>query len=73
MWEPQHLTTLWAFTDCYRDFFIFFTLFYDAVCRLRISKNILLRRISGFKRDKGIDEWRNFSRRGGSKFVRVVR
>jgi hypothetical protein len=23
MWEPQHLTTLWAFTAYYRDTFIF--------------------------------------------------
>jgi hypothetical protein len=22
MWEPQHLTTLWASTACYRDSFI---------------------------------------------------
>jgi hypothetical protein len=27
MWEPQHLTTLWASTACYRDTFTFtFTL-----------------------------------------------
>jgi hypothetical protein len=25
MWEPQHLTTLWAFTAWYRDSFTFFT------------------------------------------------
>jgi hypothetical protein len=24
MWEPQHLTTVWAFTACYRDTFTFF-------------------------------------------------
>jgi hypothetical protein len=24
MWEPQHLTTLWASTACYRDTFTFF-------------------------------------------------
>jgi hypothetical protein len=24
MWEPQPLTTLWAFTACYRDSFTFF-------------------------------------------------
>jgi hypothetical protein len=24
MWEPRRLTTLWAFTDCYRDSFNFF-------------------------------------------------
>jgi hypothetical protein len=23
MWEPQHLTTLWAFTACYRASFTF--------------------------------------------------
>jgi hypothetical protein len=23
MWEPLHLTTLWAFTACYRDGFTF--------------------------------------------------
>jgi hypothetical protein len=23
MWEPRHLTTLWAFTGCYRDSFTF--------------------------------------------------
>jgi hypothetical protein len=21
MWEPRHLTTVWAFTACYRDIF----------------------------------------------------
>jgi hypothetical protein len=26
MWEPQRLTTLWAFTACYRDSFTFHTL-----------------------------------------------
>jgi hypothetical protein len=25
MWEPRPLTTLWAFTACYRDSFTFFT------------------------------------------------
>jgi hypothetical protein len=24
MWEPQHLTTLWAFTACYRNNFTYF-------------------------------------------------
>jgi hypothetical protein len=24
MWEPRRLTTLWAFTTCYRDSFIFY-------------------------------------------------
>jgi hypothetical protein len=24
MWEPRRLTTLWAFTACYRDSFTFF-------------------------------------------------
>jgi hypothetical protein len=24
MWEPRRLTTLWAFTACYRDSFAFF-------------------------------------------------
>jgi hypothetical protein len=24
MWEPQHLTTLWAFTAFYRDSFTFY-------------------------------------------------
>jgi hypothetical protein len=27
MWEPQHLTVLWAFTACYSDSFTFY-LFY---------------------------------------------
>jgi hypothetical protein len=26
MWEPRRLTTLWAFTACYRDSFTFFNL-----------------------------------------------
>jgi hypothetical protein len=26
MWEPRRLTTLWAFTACYRDSFTFFAL-----------------------------------------------
>jgi hypothetical protein len=25
MWEPEHLTTLWASTACYRDTLTFFT------------------------------------------------
>jgi hypothetical protein len=25
MWEPRHLTTLWAFAACYKDSFTFFT------------------------------------------------
>jgi hypothetical protein len=25
MWEPRHLTILWAFTACYRESFAFFT------------------------------------------------
>jgi hypothetical protein len=29
MWEPRRLTTIWAFTTCYRDRFTF--LFYDAI------------------------------------------
>jgi hypothetical protein len=28
MWEPQRLTSLWAFTACYRDSFIFFYLYH---------------------------------------------
>jgi hypothetical protein len=28
MWEPQHLTTLWASTACYRDNFTFYFFFY---------------------------------------------
>jgi hypothetical protein len=49
MWEPQPLTTLWAFTACYRDnatFFItviiiiiFITRIYEYVCM-----NIILSR-----------------------------
>jgi hypothetical protein len=31
MWEPQHLTTLWAFTACYRDSITFFYLYLDNV------------------------------------------
>jgi hypothetical protein len=26
MWDPQRLTTLWAFTACYRDSFTYFYL-----------------------------------------------
>jgi hypothetical protein len=29
MWDPQHLTPLWAFTACYRDSFTFYHLFYN--------------------------------------------
>jgi hypothetical protein len=28
MWEPRRLTTLWAFTACYRDSFTFFFYLY---------------------------------------------
>jgi hypothetical protein len=31
MWEPQHLTTLWASTICFRDSFTFFTFISDKV------------------------------------------
>jgi hypothetical protein len=27
LWEPRRLTTLWTFTDCYRDSFAFFFFF----------------------------------------------
>jgi hypothetical protein len=30
MWDPQRLTTLWAFTACYRDSFTYFTLLTSA-------------------------------------------
>jgi hypothetical protein len=30
MWEPRRLTTLWAFTVCYRDSFTFFFYLYAA-------------------------------------------
>jgi hypothetical protein len=30
MWEPRHLTTLWASTACYRDSFAFLSLPYEA-------------------------------------------
>jgi hypothetical protein len=30
MWEPRHLTTLWAFTACYRDSFTFLPFFLPA-------------------------------------------
>jgi hypothetical protein len=29
MWQPQRLTTLWAFTACYRDSFTFFYCVYE--------------------------------------------
>jgi hypothetical protein len=32
MWEPRHLTTLWAFTACYRDSFTFYLLL--LLCRI---------------------------------------
>jgi hypothetical protein len=35
MWEPGRLTTLWAFTACYRDSFIFIT--YSKIIVLRRS------------------------------------
>jgi hypothetical protein len=36
MWEPRRLTTLWAFTACYRDNFTFFTFTF----RKRVSRAI---------------------------------
>jgi hypothetical protein len=32
MWEPQHLTTLWASTACFRDTFIFLLYFALQIC-----------------------------------------
>jgi hypothetical protein len=29
IWDPRHVTNLWAFTACYRDIFIFFIDFSD--------------------------------------------
>jgi hypothetical protein len=34
MWEPRHLTTLWATSACYRDSFIFSPYFWES-CRKR--------------------------------------
>jgi hypothetical protein len=42
MWEPRRLTTLWAFTGCYRDSFLLraYTSMYVLVCT-RISRAYL--------------------------------
>jgi hypothetical protein len=40
MWEPRRLTSLWAFTACYRDSFTF-TVTYKKV-KIRIYKTIIL-------------------------------
>jgi hypothetical protein len=32
MWEPQHLTTLWAFMACYRDSYTLFTFYVTLEC-----------------------------------------
>jgi hypothetical protein len=32
MWKPQRLTTLWAFTACYRDSFTSYTALYTGRC-----------------------------------------
>jgi hypothetical protein len=54
MWEPQHLTTLWASTACYRDTFIllyyyfvllFCELFYDVSIGAMYHQMIELERI----------------------------
>jgi hypothetical protein len=34
MWEPQPLTTLWAFSACYRDSFTFTVVWYVVPCNL---------------------------------------
>jgi hypothetical protein len=32
MWEPQHLTTLWALAACYRDSFTFLPYVHTFLC-----------------------------------------
>jgi hypothetical protein len=42
MWEPRHLTTLWASTACYRDSFTFLLLF--TPCCVTAQQTIMLSR-----------------------------
>jgi hypothetical protein len=47
MWEPRRLTTLWAFTACYRDSFTFFFLlqrhsYTDSYTRVSVSMTSVL-------------------------------
>jgi hypothetical protein len=41
MWDPQRLTTLWAFTACYRDSFYFYFTYNDIeLIDTELSQNI---------------------------------
>jgi hypothetical protein len=47
MWEPRHLTTLWASTACYRDSFTFTYIWYtskkfDDICFTRFLRRITI-------------------------------
>jgi hypothetical protein len=55
MWDPQHLTTLWASTACYGNSF---TLFY---CCVRMMSDV---RSPGYDQSRGLHEC--FVRAGGS-------
>jgi hypothetical protein len=40
MWEPRRLTTLWAFTACYRNSFIFLSL--DSPTQTEVNGRLLI-------------------------------
>jgi hypothetical protein len=41
MWDPQRLTTLWAFTACYRDSFTFFTFIVKVLLKTNLRACVL--------------------------------
>jgi hypothetical protein len=51
MWEPQRLTTLLAFTACYRDSVTFFTFTDDMLPAFTMVQQIM-RELSGAATDK---------------------
>jgi hypothetical protein len=61
MWEPRHLTLLWAFTACYRDSFTYFTLltYYVLICNMLMR--LLMSRKSasyyGYKYEMAVERY----------------
>jgi hypothetical protein len=51
MWEPQHLTTLLAFTARYRDTFTYFTYFYFTLCIKKPTSKNVNRHVYWFKNE----------------------
>jgi hypothetical protein len=57
MWEPRRLTTLWAFTACYRDSFTFFLSKEGFVAQSKYYLNVFLDRLLKTRRNFILNTW----------------